>query len=141
MLVPTGNALTAWGWLGWLYALPLVGDLLTAGAAVIATVVGGAIFAGIQLAEIWPIVTADGDGHGPQHGAKMLFLVGLACVAYGLDAVACSFFWPPLNVPFSQFRWAALLSDIAWGNLAVTLVTLFGLSAYVWLRKAIARVM
>jgi hypothetical protein len=71
----------------------------------------------------------------------MLFLVSLACVCYALDAVACSFFWPPLKVPFDQFRWAALLSDVAWGNLFVTLVTLFGLSAYVWLWRQIARVM
>jgi hypothetical protein len=48
---------------------------------------------------------------------------------------------PLLKVPFDQFRWAALLSDVAWGNLFVTLVTLFGLSAYVWLWRQIARVM
>jgi hypothetical protein len=134
-------ALTTWGWLAWVYTVPVVGPLLQGGAVLIATVLGAALFAGIQLAEIWPIVSAEKSTATPTWGRKMLFLVGLACVAYGLDAVACSFFWPPLKVSFEQFRWAALLADIAWGNLAVTLITLFGLSAYVWLWRAIARVM
>lgn len=135
------NGLTTWGWIDWLYTVPMVGPLLDQGAVLIATILGAAIFAGIQLAEIWPLVSAEKSGASAGWGRQMLFLVGLACVAYGLDAVACSFFWPPLKVSFDQFRWAALLSDVAWGNMAVTLVTLFGLSVYVWLWRAIARVM
>jgi hypothetical protein len=135
------NALTEWGWVDWLFSVPVVGAWLDSSAVVLSVVIGAAIFAGIQLGEVWPLVTAMKTTKSKHWGSKMLFLVSLACVCYALDAVACSFFWPPLKVPFDQFRWAALLSDVAWGNLFVTLVTLFGLSAYVWLWRQIARVM
>lgn len=134
-------ALTEWGWVDWLFSMPVIGQWLAASAQVIAVAVGVALFAGIQLGEIWPLVSAQKTTQDSRWGRKMLFLVALACCCYALDAVACSFFWPPLKVSFEQFRWAALLSDVAWGNLFVTLVTLFGLSAYVWLWRAIARVM
>ena len=127
------NALFTWGWVDWLFSIPLIGAFLEAS--------GAALFAGIQLGEIWPLVSAEKTTKDRRWGQKMLFLVALACCCYALDAIACSFFWPPLQVSFAQFRWAALLSDIAWGNLFVTLVTLFGLSAYVWLWRQIARVM
>lgn len=135
------SALTDWGWLAWLYTIPVVGNWLDAAAVVLAIVVGAALFAGIQLGEIWPLVSAEKTTKDRRWGRKMLFLVALACCCYILDAVACSFFWPPLKVSFEQFRWAALLSDVAWGNLFVTLVTLFGLSGYVWLWRRIVRVM
>jgi hypothetical protein len=135
------KALTEWGWVAWLYTVPVVGQWLEGSAYLLAVVMGAALFAGIQLGEIWPLVSSERPSKSQRWGSKMLFLVSLACVCYALDAVACSFFWPPLTVPFEQFRWAALLSDVAWGNLFVTLVTLFGLSAYVWLWRQIARVM
>jgi hypothetical protein len=135
------NALTEWGWVDWLFSVPVVGNWLDASGLVLSVVIGAALFAGIQLGEVWPLVTAMKTTRSKHWGSKMLFLVSLACVCYALDAIACSFFWPPLLVPFDQFRWAALLSDVAWGNLFVTLVTLFGLSAYVWLWRQIARVM
>jgi hypothetical protein len=135
------NALTEWGWVDWLFSVPVVGKWLDASSLVLSVVIGAALFAGIQLGEVWPLVTAMKTTRSKHWGSKMLFLVSLACVCYALDAIACSFFWPPLLVPFDQFRWAALLSDVAWGNLFVTLVTLFGLSVYVWLWRQIARVM
>jgi hypothetical protein len=135
------NALTEWGWVDWLFSVPVVGNWLDASSLVLSVVIGAALFAGIQLGEVWPLVTAMKTTKSKHWGSKMLFLVSLACVCYALDAIACSFFWPPLLVPFDQFRWAALLSDVAWGNLFVTLVTLFGLSVYVWLWRQIARVM
>ncbi|NJN22038.1 MAG: hypothetical protein HC812_13720 [Leptolyngbya sp. RL_3_1] len=135
------SALTEWGWLSWLYTIPVIGQWLDSAAILLAIIVGAALFAGIQLGEIWPLVSAEKTTKDRKWGRKMLFLVALACCCYALDAVACSFFWPPLKVDFQQFRWAALLSDIAWGNLFVTLVTLFGLSGYVWLWRQIARVM
>jgi hypothetical protein len=135
------NALTEWGWVDWLFSVPVVGNWLDASSLVLSVVIGAALFAGIQLGEVWPLVTAMKTTRSKHWGSKMLFLVSLACVCYALDAIACSFFWPPLKVSFEQFRWAALLSDVAWGNLFVTLVTLFGLSVYVWLWRQIARVM
>jgi hypothetical protein len=135
------NALTEWGWVDWLFSVPVVGQWLDTSGLVLSVVIGAALFAGIQLGEVWPLVTAMKTTRSKHWGSKMLFLVSLACVCYALDAIACSFFWPPLLVPFDQFRWAALLSDVAWGNLFVTLVTLFGLSVYVWLWRQIARVM
>lgn len=137
------NVLFNWGWLNWVFTVPLLGAMIQSAGQVIALVLAVCLFAGIQLAEIWPMVSADSDRerNSDQWGHAMRFRVGLACIAYGLDAIACSAFWPPLAVPFEQFRWAALLGDIAWMNIVVSLVTLFGLSAYVWLHRAIARVM
>lgn len=135
------RAIAEWGWVDWVFTVPLLGPLLEGSVYVVALGLGLLLFAGIQLGEVWPLVTAMKTSKAKNWGSKMLFLVALACVCYALDAVACSFFWPPLKVPFDQFRWAALLSDVAWGNLFVTLITLFGLSGYVWLWRHIARVM
>jgi hypothetical protein len=52
------NALTEWGWVDWLFSVPVVGAWLDSSAVVLSVVIGAAIFAGIQLGEVWPLVTA-----------------------------------------------------------------------------------
>lgn len=137
------NVFFSWGWLDWLFLVPILGGLLRWSGNILSLLIGTSLFIGIQLAEIWPLVSMDSDKArtSDSWGEAMIVRVSVACVAYIADAIACVTFWPPLAVPFEQFRWAGLLGDIAWGNIGISFVTLFGLSAFVLASRWIARVM
>ena len=118
------------GWLGWLSGI------------------GGFIFGilllvSVQLGEIKPLLMLESkfEKDGLEWRRQMFGWVSIAAGCYAIDATACAAFWPPLAVPFEQFRYAPTLGSVAWMNIAITFFTLFGLSAYVLLWRFVRRIM
>ena len=97
----------------------------------------------VQLGEIKPLLMIDSRPEKYSHEwRRVLFgwcMIAAAC--YAIDAAFCAAFWPPLTVPFQQFRYAPTLSSISWWNICIAGFTLFGLSAYVSLWRFIRRIM
>lgn len=122
----------------------LIGWLLSIlpGSQLFAHLIGLCGFIGIQMGEVWPLMRK-GSPAETEHPKWHLAMMGtciIALICYVIDIVACLTFWPPLKVSLEAFRFAGLWSQIAWGNIIVILLTLFGLSLYVVLWRFVRRI-
>ena len=140
------NVIFGWGWLSWLLEFRWIGGILETIAKTLSVLIGGALFLGIQVGEIWPEISALFRNHlknvpAPAWARNFGFQVRFSYLCYAGDALACAIFWPPLKVPLSQFRFTAMLQDISFLHIAVGLTTLFGGSLYLKLFKEVRRVM
>jgi hypothetical protein len=126
----------------------LVGDFPGAGilraiATLAGWVVGAMALVAVQSAEAWPVLLGGSpkESRTERWEQKMFVASVVATVGYALDAFLCARFWPVLSVPLNQFRFARMWGLIQWGNVGTTVVTLFGVAAYILLWRFVRRAM
>lgn len=121
------------GLIGLLFRVPMVGWSIAA-----------LVFAAVQAAEVWPLLTEESPAEqsSPKWRRKMLFLWTIATIAYAIDAIQCSRYWPilPEGVSIGKFIMTFSLNQLDWGNLIQTSITLFGLALFILLYRAIRRI-
>lgn len=106
-------------------------------------VIGVMCLAAVQSAEVWPLLMLDTptEERDEEWNRRVKTACVIATFGYAFDATACAFFWPPLKVAFSVFRYAPTFGAIAWLNIAIAITTLFGLAAYVLLWRYVRKIM
>lgn len=112
----------------WIVRLPLIGWGLAA-----------AIFAGVQLAEIWPMLTEESEAEkeSDEWATKQQKLWLLAIIAYAIDAFQCARYWPVLQdgTSIQMLIVGFNLQMINLGNLGQTILTLFGCALFILLYR------
>lgn len=106
--------LNGWGWGG----LWLAGGFLS--------------FAAVQYFEVWPWLL---EPNAPNQ--KRVMRNFLSLIAYCIDLIACYTFFPPLKEGVPQG--VMILEFIDWGNVFQSVVTVFGLALWFWLRVQIRK--
>lgn len=122
--------------------MPLLGPL-RALATLIGWVVGSMALVAVQSAEAWPVLLGGSpkESRTDRWEQKMFVASTVATFGYAIDAFFCARFWPVLKVPMEQFRFARMWQLIDLGNIATTVVTMFGVAVYVLLWRFVRRAM
>ncbi|HZG40172.1 MAG TPA: hypothetical protein VEZ50_15955 [Nodosilinea sp.] len=102
------------------------------GTPPIAEIAGLICFAVVQYFEVFPQFLAS-NATNEKRAARMW----LSIPAYIVDIVACWNFWPPIKAGSPEG--IMLVRFIDRGNLVMTLVTVFGLAIWFWIRKRARR--
>ncbi|TVQ52074.1 MAG: hypothetical protein EA366_14525 [Spirulina sp. DLM2.Bin59] len=107
--------------------IPLTGWVQTAASAVLGT----ALFAAIQYAEIYPLI-------GAKKRKARGFAHSLSLFAYVVDILACWSFFPPIQGNILIFMFTPSFSRIDWLNLLTGIITVWGGSWWLQLRQKFA---
>ena len=123
-------------------AMPL-GGALRALATLLGWVIGSLALVAVQSAEAWPVLLGGSpkESRTDRWEQKMFVATVCATVGYSLDAFFCARFWPVLKVSMEQFRFARMWQLVDLGNIATTIVTMFGVALYVLLWRFVRRAM
>ncbi|MBD1918889.1 MULTISPECIES: hypothetical protein [Cyanophyceae] len=102
------------------------------GTPPVARLAGLCCFAAVQYLEVFPQFLAPAATN-EKRAARMW----LSIPAYIVDIVACWNFWPPIKEGTPDG--IMLVQFIDKGNLVMTLITVFGLAIWFWIRKRARR--
>ena len=117
--------------------------ILRSVATLFGWVVGSMALVAVQSAEAWPVLLGGSpkETRTDRWEQKMFVASTVATFGYALDAFFCARFWPVLKVTMEQFRFARMWQLIDLGNIATTIVTMFGVAVYVLLWRFVRRAM